>query len=113
MGNGRGNTYSRNHTHLDPEKSDFWKFSWHEIGAIDTPTMIDYTLKQTKQEKLICFGHSQGATVIFVLLSERPEYNDKISSIHMLASSVISRESSLPMLLFANNINRVAVNMKL
>lgn len=78
-GNARGNTYSRNHTKLNPDEQPFWKFSWHEIGYYDLPAMIDYVLNQTGQDQLIYVGHSQGVSSAFVMLSERPEYNEKIA----------------------------------
>ncbi|XP_019876917.2 lipase 3 [Aethina tumida] len=79
MGNGRGNTYSRNHTVYNPDKdSKFWQFSWHEIGAIDLPAMIDLTLEITGADGVYYVGHSQGTTSYYVMLSEHPEYNNKI-----------------------------------
>lgn len=39
----------------------------------------------TGQEKLQYIGHSQGTTAFFVMLSEKPEYNDKIEVMHALA----------------------------
>lgn len=34
MGNYRGNTYSRNHTYIDPDVTDqgFWEFTWDELA---------------------------------------------------------------------------------
>lgn len=79
MGNTRGNTYSRNHTTLNPDiDKKFWEFSWHEIGTIDLPQIIDYVLEQTGAESLYYCGHSQGTTVFYVMASEKPEYNKKI-----------------------------------
>lgn len=54
MGNARGNMFSRNHTTLNPNEPEFWKFSIHELGVIDLPAMIDYILLQTNQTQLIC-----------------------------------------------------------
>ncbi|XP_059612669.1 lipase 3-like [Phlebotomus argentipes] len=89
LGNVRGNTYSRAHKTLDPDREpdreEFWNFSWHEIGVFDLPAMIDYTLGQTNQNKLSYVGHSQGTTTLFVMLSLCPEYNDVIKSAHALA----------------------------
>ncbi|CAH0560008.1 unnamed protein product [Brassicogethes aeneus] len=79
MGNARGNRYSRNHTTLNPDKdSKFWKFSWHQIGAIDLPTMIDFVLEKTGVPSVYYAGHSQGTTSFFVMTSFKPEYNEKI-----------------------------------
>ncbi|XP_047993675.1 lipase 3-like [Leguminivora glycinivorella] len=88
MGNARGNYYSRQHLRLRPDallNTDFWEFSWDEIGNIDLPIMIDYTLKTTGQERLHYIGHSQGTTAFFVMASLRPEYNQKIISMHAMA----------------------------
>lgn len=90
LGNARGNIYSRNHTILNPdgdkhERSKFWNFSWHEIGIYDLPATIDHILHTTQMEKLHYIGHSQGCTTLFVMCSERPEYNKKILFGNMLA----------------------------
>ncbi|KAJ8713467.1 hypothetical protein PYW07_013837 [Mythimna separata] len=88
MGNARGNYYSRRHVRLNPDailSTAFWRFSWDEIGNIDLPTMIDYALEKSGQERLHYVGHSQGTTSFFVMGSMRPEYNAKIISMHALA----------------------------
>ncbi|XP_077292438.1 lipase 3-like [Arctopsyche grandis] len=86
MGNARGNTYSRKHATLNPDKnSKFWKFSWHEIALHDLPAMIDYVLAQTGRQKLHYVGHSQGTTTFFVMGSEKRAYNNKIASMHALS----------------------------
>lgn len=62
MGNARGNHYSRRHVSLNPDgilNTDFWKFSWDEIGNIDLPTMIDFVLARSGQPRLHYIGHSQ------------------------------------------------------
>lgn len=87
MGNARGNSYSRKHVSYDPDgdranRERFWTFSWHEIGVIDVPDMIDYVLLTTNQTSLFYVGHSQGTTSFFVMCSERPEYNEKIKMMH-------------------------------
>lgn len=83
FGNNRGNRYSLNHTTLNPfgtskERSRYWSFSWHEIGVLDLPAMIDYVLAETEQTKLQYIGHSQGTTAFFVMTAQHPEYNHKI-----------------------------------
>lgn len=47
--------------------------------------MIDFILEQTGKEKVACIGHSQGATIFLILLSLRPEYNEKIKLVSMMA----------------------------
>lgn len=90
LGNARGNRYSRRHISLNPdgkrkERRKFWQFSWHEIGVVDLPEMIDYVLNETGYKQLHYIGHSQGTTSFFVMASEMPEYNNKILSMQALA----------------------------
>ncbi|XP_059055053.1 lipase 3-like [Achroia grisella] len=88
MGNARGNRLSRHHEALNPdddeEKLKFFDFSFEEIG-IDVAQMIDYVLEVTGEEKLHYIGHSQGGTVFLVLASMLPEYNEKFTSVHLMA----------------------------
>ncbi|XP_022124722.2 lipase 3 [Pieris rapae] len=98
MGNARGNYYSRKHLKLRPDallNTDFWNFSWDEIGNIDVAAMIDHALETTGRSRLHYIGFSQGTTAFFVLASLKPEYNDKIISMHALA----------PVAYMANNRN--------
>lgn len=85
LGNVRGNTHSRRHVSMSPDRRRFWDFSWHEIALYDLPAMIDYVIATTGQPRIQYAGHSQGTTTFFILMSLRPEYNDKIRSGHMLA----------------------------
>lgn len=85
LGNFRGNTYSRRHESRSPNDKEFWKFSWHELGTIDLPEMIDYVLQETRKDKLHYIGHSQGTTTFLVMTSTRKGYNDKIKSAHLMA----------------------------
>lgn len=88
LGNNRGNVYSRNHTTLSPEHYRFWNFSFHEMAVNDIPAMIDYILLTTEQSSLHYIGHSQGATTLLILLSEKPEYKEFIGSAYLLAPLV-------------------------
>ena len=47
--------------------------------------MIDYVLKDTGASKIQYIGFSQGTTVFWVLMSTRPEYNDKVIAMQALA----------------------------
>lgn len=89
IGNFRGNTYSRRHVTLNPDRPEFWSFSWHEMGMYDLPATIDYILQATNQTKLTYIGHSQGVTAAFVMLSTRPEYNRKISVLHAMTPPIV------------------------
>lgn len=51
-------------------------FSWEEIGQFDLPAMIDYALTTTGKSRLHYIGHFQGTTIIWVMGSLRPDYNN-------------------------------------
>ncbi|XP_050293418.1 lipase 1-like [Anthonomus grandis grandis] len=87
--NARGTAHSRSHRSLNPirDRKKFWNFSWHQIGVYDLPATINYILKVTGTSKIFYSGHSQGTTILFVMLSELPEMNEKIMAGAMLASS--------------------------
>ena len=74
MLNIRGNTYSRNHTHLDPCSSckEFWSFGLEEGALLDYPVVIDYIVAATGYEDMHFVGYSMGTTQYLMLLSEMP-----------------------------------------
>ncbi|XP_049765611.1 lipase 1-like [Schistocerca cancellata] len=78
LSNARGNTYSRAHRTLSSETIRFWMFSFHEMAVYDTAATIDYILSLSQTDQVSYVGHSMGGTLIFVLLSMRPEYNRKV-----------------------------------
>ncbi|KDR10945.1 Lipase 3 [Zootermopsis nevadensis] len=73
----RGNRHSRKHVTLSPDNAKFWDFSWHEMGYFDIPATIDHIFATTGQ-KVYYIGHSMGTTILFVMTSTRPEYNEKL-----------------------------------
>lgn len=95
------------HRSLNQNQKAYWNFSWHEIGNIDLPAVIDSILTKTGEKQLRYIGHSQGTTVFFVLLTTKPRYNENISSAFLLAPAVFMHgmTSALkPMLSAANAI---------
>lgn len=125
LGNARGNIYSANHTIYKAfgsrkHQRKFWNFSWHEIGIFDVvysckntdfnqfcfyqiglydlPASIDYILSKTDQSELHYIGHSQGTSTFFVMLSERPEYNNKIKMMHALAPAAFLSHCKSPLI---------------
>ncbi|KAL3277328.1 hypothetical protein HHI36_012679 [Cryptolaemus montrouzieri] len=97
--NSRGTDLSLRHTTLDSRRDkEFWMYSWQEIGLYDLPAAIDLVLKHNIHKKTVLIGHSEGSTVIFVTLSDRPEYNEKVSlSVHWGVSVYHEHCSSLPL----------------
>jgi len=78
MGNFRGNAYSREHTVLDPAREKFWHFSFDQMGQHDLPTMLNYVLELTRQEKLTYIGHSMGTMAFWVMMNHWPWMNAKV-----------------------------------
>ncbi|GIY12033.1 gastric triacylglycerol lipase [Caerostris darwini] len=85
LGNIRGNTYSRHNVYFPSTSERFWNFSFSEMAKYDLPTMFDFTLNVTGKKQLSYVGHSQGTTSMFALLSEMPEYNEKVNLFIALA----------------------------
>lgn len=86
--NARGTEPSRAHVRLNPNglsQKDYWRFSFHEIGTYDTPAIIDHILNTTNHQKLTYIGFSQGTTSFLAFASMRPEYNQKLLDVHLLA----------------------------
>ena len=70
MPNTRGNVFSRNNTHLNPDEEAFWDFSWDDQLEFDLPAVYDYVLGETGNSDLVYVGHSQGTTMMFGSLSD-------------------------------------------
>ncbi|XP_018350333.1 PREDICTED: lipase 1-like isoform X2 [Trachymyrmex septentrionalis] len=111
LGNVRGSSYCRSHVKLSPRNKEFWQFSYHEVGIIDLPAMIDYVLDYTKQKNLHFVGISMGTTVLFTLLSIKPEYNAKIKLAVCLAPIAFWTEVS-PMMQSGINMVRSITNLQ-
>ena len=67
------------------EISFFQSTSYHEMAVIDVPAVIDYILNETNKKDIIYIGHSMGTTISYILLSTRPEYNEKIRLVISMA----------------------------
>lgn len=70
---------------------------------------IDFILAKTGQPQLTYVGHSQGGSVVAVLLSERPEYNEKIASVHLIASAIFLKYYNQMLEPFLKNLNEIKV----
>jgi lysosomal acid lipase/cholesteryl ester hydrolase len=107
MGNIRGNTYSRRHVTYNNEDEEFWDFSWDEMAVHDVPAQIDYIYSikadgaNTTLNDLIYVGHSMGTTMLFAMLSERPEYDQKIRAAIALAPVGYMKHVKSPLRLLA------------
>ncbi|KAH8284661.1 hypothetical protein KR018_011152, partial [Drosophila ironensis] len=110
LGNARGTTHSRGHRSLATNDARFWQFSWHEIGIYDLPAIVDYVLARTGHQQLHYVGHSQGTTVLLVLLSQRPEYNLRFANAALMAPvAFLKHLSSPPLKLLASDSSMVTL----
>ncbi|XP_063832122.1 lipase 1-like [Ostrinia nubilalis] len=87
LANLRGNFYTA-HKNLTRNDPAFWEFSFHEHGKYDAPAIIDKILTITGLSKVFYIGHSMGTTTFFTMLSQRPEYNDKLVAFVAMAPAV-------------------------
>jgi len=88
LGNYRGNTYSRNHTHLNPDawlNHKFWDFTWDEMGKYDIPAMIEKVLEVTGHHSLFYAGHSMGTTAFMAMSEYRPDILDRVILANFMA----------------------------
>ena len=90
MPNVRGNKYSKNHVTYDscPTCKEYWSFGLEEPATIDYPASIDYILNVTQQKDLYFIGYSMGTSHYFMLLSEKPQYNEKIKAGIMIGPAI-------------------------
>ncbi|KAH8294691.1 hypothetical protein KR018_001517, partial [Drosophila ironensis] len=93
LANFRGTRYSRRHISINPKKKAFWRFSFHEIGVEDVAAFIDYIGKKTQQQAVHVVSHSQGGTTLLVLLSMRPEYNNRVKTAILLAPAAFMKNT--------------------
>ncbi|CAH1113089.1 unnamed protein product, partial [Psylliodes chrysocephalus] len=76
--NARGVIKSRGHKYYNINKGKkYWNFGFHEVAVYDVTANIDFILTKTKQKPFV-IGHSQGNTCYFIMMAEKPEYNEKV-----------------------------------
>lgn len=90
----RGIIYSLNHTTLDPQDKKFWEFSFDEIALLDNPAVIKYIQKETGHTEIGYIGHSQGSTIMFALLAEKPDFSNIIKPFIALGPAVLIPDAS-------------------
>ncbi|XP_064456853.1 gastric triacylglycerol lipase-like [Ornithodoros turicata] len=100
IGNYRGTTlYGKRHVNEAFQNSrEFWDFTFHQQGIYDLTAEIDYVLQETGRSKLFFVGISLGPAVLMVMMSERPDYNNKIMAATFLAPVYNLAHVTLPFL---------------
>ncbi|KAF2892874.1 hypothetical protein ILUMI_13300, partial [Ignelater luminosus] len=96
LGNFRGSRYSKSHIYLKSNESEFWDFTFHEIGTYDLPAQLNLIYKNTNK-KVIYIGYSMGATSAYVYSSvHAKDALDKVKIFINLAPPVFVHYASLP-----------------
>jgi len=86
LGNYRGNTYSRDHLHLNPDKdNEYWYFSWDEMAKYDLPAQLNHVISRTGQEKIYYVGHSMGTTTYLAMNSVNSSWAQHVELAVLLA----------------------------
>lgn len=93
--NVRGVFYSRSHISLSPDQPEFWNFTCYEIGVYDYPAVFDYIMSKTETSSVYVAAQSMGTTSMMILLSEKPEYNQFIRAVSLLAPVAYFRNTDL------------------
>ncbi|CAH0555554.1 unnamed protein product [Brassicogethes aeneus] len=90
VGNARGSLFSQSHNYLRISDRKFWNFSFHEMGVIDVPSMLESIYEKTsKQNKIIYIGHSMGTNLLGVYASSLKDHAKKFLKRAVLISPVI------------------------
>lgn len=66
FGNNRGNKYSQRSTNHYMFQKNFYAYSYDEMGLYDTPAFYEKVITETKKDKLLYMGHSEGNTQFWV-----------------------------------------------
>lgn len=82
------------------------------MGIIDNPAVIDFILSETNSDKLKYIGHSQGTTILIVMLSSKPEYNEKIDIAGLMAPSVFLEDVGYKVRAFIEPFLSLRVNFE-
>lgn len=97
LANARGNKYSNGHVSKSSDSSEYWNFSWHEIGLFDISSVIEYLIETSEgKSEIIVIAYSMGATALLVLLSSSPQYNSVIKSAILIAPLVFMNHAKGP-----------------
>jgi len=86
LGNYRGNTYSRDHMDLNPDKDDeYWQFSWDEMARYDLPAQLNHVMARSGKDKIYYVGHSMGTTTYLAMNSINSTWAEHIELAVLLA----------------------------
>ncbi|XP_065307857.1 lipase lipl-1-like isoform X3 [Dermacentor albipictus] len=76
--NTREIAFRSRHKTLSQSDDRYWQRSFDEIGRYDIAAVLDLVLNVTGASRVTILAFSQGLTASLVLLSTKPEYNEKV-----------------------------------
>ncbi|XP_049511210.1 lipase member M-like [Dermacentor silvarum] len=76
--NTREIAFRSRHKTLSQNDDRYWQWSFDEIGRYDVAAVIDLVLNVTGASQVTLLAFSQGVAASLVLLSTKPEYNEKV-----------------------------------
>lgn len=101
LANNRGNPYGQSHQTLSKLDRHFWNFSFDNMALFDLTGIIEHVRNVTGSETVGFVGYSQGTTIMFILLSTRPEYASIVQPFVAMAPIVNYRYIKAPWKYFA------------
>lgn len=107
----RGTFYSRGHINLTTDSTEFWNFSFHEIGIHDYSAIYKFVKRKTENQDLIAVSHSMATTSSLIYACTKPEEAKNLIKLFVMISPVATFQyTTSPASYFALLINKVRWN---
>mmetsp|Transcript_16872 Transcript_16872/g.43067 ORF Transcript_16872/g.43067 Transcript_16872/m.43067 type:complete len:458 (-) Transcript_16872:156-1529(-) len=100
MGNSRGTVESQTHVRYGRDQTEYWRFSFEEMGKYDLSANLEYILATTGARRLVYIGQSQGGGQALVGLSLQPALQDRVQLLVLLAPGAFISPPSHPFIEF-------------
>ena len=83
-------------SNVNPKDSgEYWDFDLEKMSLNDLPVVFKKIEEESPTGKVNVICHTTGCSQIAILMSEKPEFQDKIETIHMLSPIIALPTSSL------------------
>jgi len=102
LANSRGSQYSSHQT-LSTSSSQFWSFTWDDMGTYDVPATAQFVLSRhssgaEKVDQIYWVGHSQGCAISFAGFLAHPDTAKKIAGFAALAPVTWLQHQTSPLM---------------